>query len=351
VPSPNLGAFANSLNGVAATADDDVWAVGLAFTNGENFRPLVEHWNGGAWTASKVPGPSHLSQLKAVDQASANDVWATGNYEDPNGFHPLFEHWDGTAWSRVAGQNTRTGDDYLDGIAALGPDDVWAVGHKFDPANGGKTRTLVEHWDGASWSIVPSPNWPGQHETSWLAAVAGTSSTDVWAVGFHRNNAGLVQPLIEHWDGARWSIAPAADGTGSGQNSLFGVATISASDAWAAGTRGDGVPLTEHWDGTAWRTVDAPGLGPFSALGDLAVRSSSDVWAVGGSVDLNGVNTTLLERWDGAAWSIVSTPNPGPAANSLLGIDAAPGGRLWAAGAYLNDFDEHGGTLIESACP
>jgi hypothetical protein len=40
----------------------------------------------------------------------------------------------------------------LNGVLALGPDDVWAVGDRFARRKG--VRTLTEHWDGEAWSIV-----------------------------------------------------------------------------------------------------------------------------------------------------------------------------------------------------
>ena len=41
----------------------------------------------------------------------------------------------------------------LRGIAAIAPDDVWAVGRM---RKEGEWMTLIEHWDGKVWSVVPS---------------------------------------------------------------------------------------------------------------------------------------------------------------------------------------------------
>jgi hypothetical protein len=43
----------------------------------------------------------------------------------------------------------------LNVVAATSGKDVWAVG---TPIVGGAFKTLIEHWDGAHWKIVPSPN-------------------------------------------------------------------------------------------------------------------------------------------------------------------------------------------------
>jgi hypothetical protein len=45
--SPNSGKQANSLASVAAAADNDVWAVGWAFSQQLNaYRTQIQHWTG-----------------------------------------------------------------------------------------------------------------------------------------------------------------------------------------------------------------------------------------------------------------------------------------------------------------
>ncbi|MGH7357941.1 MAG: hypothetical protein ACREJR_03895, partial [Candidatus Rokuibacteriota bacterium] len=55
---------------------------------------------------------------------------------------------------------------------------AWAVGF-FDP--GFELRTMTQHWDGTSWTIVPSPN--ASDVIDELSDVAALSPTDVWTVG------------------------------------------------------------------------------------------------------------------------------------------------------------------------
>jgi len=80
---------------------------------------------------------------------------------------------------------------------------------------------LIEHWDGADWDVVPSPN---AGNLSSLSSVATISGSDVWAVGCaFCGDAGIGQaPLIEHWNGTRWTISPApSSGLGSDGNSVL----------------------------------------------------------------------------------------------------------------------------------
>src|SRR5205085_8775844 len=103
----------------------------------------------------------------------------------------------------------------------------------------GWERTLIEHWDGNQWSIVPSPNNSPSHNQ--LSAITAISPTDVWAVGYFA--------LIEHWDGNQWSVVSAPNGS-----YLWGVAALSDREAWTVGYTWScqGSPcgwrtLTEHY--------------------------------------------------------------------------------------------------------
>jgi hypothetical protein len=51
----------------------------------------------------------------------------------------------------------------------------------------GVRQTLIEHWNGTQWSVVPSPNLMGNN---LLRGVAIVSANDVWAVGFVISNSG-----------------------------------------------------------------------------------------------------------------------------------------------------------------
>jgi hypothetical protein len=57
---------------------------------------------------------------------------------------------------------------------------------------------------------VSSPNPPSQDLYPTLLCVAATSTNDVWAVGSYEENLtnGTYNTLIEHWDGHAWNIVP-----------------------------------------------------------------------------------------------------------------------------------------------
>lgn len=84
------------------------------------------------------------------------------------------------------------------GVAPVSANDVWALGSV------STTQTLTEHWNGTSWSMVPSPIVGGAGYT--LTGVASISTSDVWAAGDFGSNGNPEQTLIEHWNGTSWSI-------------------------------------------------------------------------------------------------------------------------------------------------
>ncbi len=315
VASPNVGS--SGLYSVAVVAGDDVWAVGGAW---------IQHWDGTAWTIS--PRPSVLASngyLNGVVALAHNDAWAVGVYTDSsNARRTLVLHWDGTVWSVSPSPSPNTPDGYvmLDSVAATASDDVWAVGTSQSGSN--PQQPLMEHWDGARWSVIPGPSLStgGGH----LYAITALARDNVWATG-----PGFGPTLIEHWDGTLWSVIPSPSITPQ-RNVLHGVAASGPNDIWAVGayqhdplTQDSDGPLFEHWDGTAWRLVErsfttVPML-PYAVV----ALAPDDVWAVGGY-------TTLGAHWDGISWRPSALPGRRPGYSLLEGVAAAGPADLWAVG-------------------
>jgi hypothetical protein len=284
----------------------------------------------GTWHIAPSDNPAaRADELEAVAAVSPSLAWAVGDkYGSAGIFRTLIERWDGSSWTGVPSPNLGHDVNELLGVAAPDATYAFAVGER--NAASGRVRTLIEQYDGAFWSIVPSPNrGPG---ASFLSGVAAVSSSDAWAVGTRDLASGGQAPLVEHWDGTTWSIVPSPFFHHSPQTVLSDVAVVSSTDVWAVGTYYAGIkrqyqPLAEHWNGTAWSIVPAadPGVGfSFSSLTALA---ANDVWAVGYQGNGGG---PLAERWDGSSWSVVTTTNPGR--NSLfLGV-AAAGASVYATG-------------------
>src|SRR5438067_7801982 len=220
---------------------------------------------GPAWSIVSSPNASATqeNQLYAVTCTSASDCWAVGDYLTDNFYYQtVIEHWNGAAWSIVRSPNTSaTQDNLLRGVTCTSASDCWAVGSyviSTGPFSGFYYRTLIEHWNGTRWSIVTSPNASTRQDNE-LRGVTCTSASDCWAVGQYNTDFSSPHTLVEHWNGAAWSIVLTNI---TQENVPFGVTCTSASDCWAVGYWGttDNIfhTFAAHWNGAAWSFVTSP---------------------------------------------------------------------------------------------
>jgi hypothetical protein len=303
-PGPTSGY--GMLSDVYAASPASAWAVGQQGGGGPApLNQLIEHWNGGNWQVATVPVVSQFStRLLSVSGTSASDIWAVGDQETSNlGPYPpevtLIMHWDGSSWTRVPSPNPGAFVSRLIVVKAFGPSDVWASGF-FQNSDTQMATDMTLHWNGSSWSQVSMP------DPSMMVA-GGTSGTDVWFMG--------ATPW--HFNGSSFTQVP-------GPVSHEIVAT-SASGAWGLASDLNGNSVLNHWNRSAWSTFQT--LPASDSLSGLVALSASDVWAVGEVWLANGNSATLTMRWNGSTWTTVSSPNPPqssfPALNAAAA--AAPG--------------------------
>ena len=259
---------------------------------------LIEHWDGGAWTMVASPrlgiaGGDAWATLGSVAAISSSNVWAVG-YQSTGGIQPLVEHWNGSSWTVVPSAGPGGTTSYLTSVSATGPNDVWAVGGT-DP-----NSNLIEHWNGTGWSIVASPQ-PARG--SGLDSVTALSPTNAWAVGSQRGSTGAEVTFTLHWDGMTWSEVPSpnASTAGSATNELRSVAAASPNNVWAFGMfENEQTNFHQH--------------------------------------------RTLALHWNGTAWNIAASPQPGRS-SQLTAATAIPGGRVFTAGFFSiydrNIYDGH----------
>jgi len=241
-------------------------------------------------------------------------------------------------WSIVPSPNASTANNELLGVAIRHKKDAWAVGDYTD-ASTPVIHTLTEHWDGSSWSVVPSPDAGSSlNILQKVAPIPGTK--ELWAVGVSGNSSGPQQTLIEHFDGTSWSIVPSPNVNSPQFNVLLGAAAAASNDVWALGSYGSFgnsvFVLALHWDGSTWSVVSTPNPGPTNnAVRAVAlIPDTNHIWAVG----LAGTVSTfqaLIEQWDGTSWSVVSTPSTGTSQSSLAGVDARAN-EAWAVGSQAS---------------
>jgi len=344
VPSPN-GSSTSNLSAVAAVSANDVWAVGSSGNQRSGAQTLIEHWNGSSWSVVTSPNPGSIyNTLYGVTVISAANVWAVGYYVNTTGVtQTLIEHWNGSIWSVVKSPSPATGNNELFSVSAASASSIWTVG--FLTNNTSQTpvdQTLIEHWNGSSWSVMKSPN-PGS-SSDHLNGVAAVSTSDVWAVGNGKTSSG--KTLIEHWNGSSWSVVTSPS-PGSGGD-LRAVAAVSAGNVWAVGYYSPNSSsiqtLVERWNGTSWQVVKSANIGTSPTFSAVAAVSAHDIWAVGSyhNPNSNEFFQTLTEHWNGTKWSIVKSPSPSSFSTQLLGVAAVSATNVWAVGvADSNTLTEH----------
>ena len=329
--SSNPSSMYHLLYAASAVSANDIFAVGTYRDPEGAYVPLAEHWDGSSWSATIPPeGPcgdfTETTPLTAVAAISSNDAWAVGYCTYPG--QKLIVHWDGKAWTEVsAPEACKFTSSFLSGVTAFSPTDVWAVGgyrSLSGDCGAGFYRPLTLHWDGSNWKVIP-PQLPTQ-ASFFFTAVAGTSSSDLWAVGTTDAQA----PVIEHWDGSEWKMV---NSPGS-KIEFTGIVALTPTNAWAVASNvacqgGCKTPLIEHWDGSIWSIVSAPKGKSSRNVAAIAAASPNDIWAVGSSGSNPPVSTLTL-HWDGQRWSVVPSPPHGQA--QLFGVTALPTGDVWAVG-------------------
>lgn len=343
---PNGVPFNNVFNAVTARTSTDAWAVGTfeRANDDDGSAILAEHWDGTAWTALPTPNVFRFNEkLNAVSASAANDVWAVGSTNMTGFAHtdPITAHYDGQAWSLVPVPATTGGSkSILFGVANLGGGNVWAVGRS--EAN----RALIEHWNGSAWTIVPAPvpTVPSGNTFvgTTLNGISARSANDIWAVGYTQGAQGTNAnkfTLTMHWNGSTWTVVPSpnpAIPTPAGTTQvLSSVVSISANDAWAVGGTSDisgfqpARPIAMHWNGARWSLTTLPNIGN-GGIASVTANSSTSVWAAGGPGDPG----TVL-HWNGTSWAQDTTVPTGPAGSTTLrGIAAVSGSatEVWAVG-------------------
>ena len=346
----------NKPSAVAAIAGNDVWVVGSTRKPEHAIRTGAEHWNGNSWSQFPTPDVGMRSNaLNGVDASASDDVWAVGYSEVSGRYETLVEHWNGTRWGLVTSPNAGTGgDNALTGVEALGRTNAWAVGYS---RTGDSRESLIERWDGTSWNLVSSPN-PGTLGNS-LLGVAAADRDDIWAVGWKNSGDGL-RSLILHYDGTGWTQEAAVPNVGTGDNVLTGISVVGNKEIWATGYYVDGSEhktLTLRYNGTAWRHVPSRnGADGTSILTGIDASSPTAAWAVGFEYRARPHHyVATTQRWDGSGWTAFPSAISGAGRRESAMFDVAkvPGAsRVWSVGRSGFRLTLGGlNGVVEAICP
>ena len=256
--SPVAVAGPGALTGVACSSDTDCAAVGTG-----GFKPTAaERWDGTAWSVVPTPTPvPPWDGLIGVSCRSTLSCWAVGRYDSGEADFDagLIERWNGTRWSVVADAPKNGGRlRRLVDVTCESANRCFAVGS--ENYQDFEYTMVLEHWDGARWTQV-TPKSPVGSRSSYLGGVACASATRCFAAGYYRVK-GKDRSLVEGWDGTTWSQTANQNPANVGYDGFFDIACPGAHACFAVGNSlVNGAPvstLVERWDGKTWSLVPSP---------------------------------------------------------------------------------------------
>jgi len=254
-----------TLTDVACTSATTCMAVGYTATAvASPVVPLAEQWNGTTWSITATPEPSGGGKLTGISCASPSACMAVGQNGPAGNSTTFAEQWNGSAWSIVP-MPSPTGSSSLTGVSCSSADTCMAVG-SVSAACGSCSTPFAEQWNGSAWSTISIPN---RGAIGSLASVSCTLANDCMSVGYELSGTaqpgcvsgcgGSRVPLTEHWNGAAWSAVTTPNPGGGG--ALDGIACTSPDSCMAVGMIGNGAsgtgttsasqPLVEQWGATS----------------------------------------------------------------------------------------------------
>ncbi len=364
VLSPNTSAtVGNDLIGVSCVTTSFCVAVGYTAASGDVDQTLIEQWNGSTW--SLVSSPDTVApvydELLGVSCTSATFCVADGEtYQQISSiyyYQTLALQWNGSIWTIQITPNPSATTSYFNDVTCRSAS--WCLG--VGSAEVGTTAvydTLVEQWNGSSWSVVPSPTPSGDGGS--LDDISCPSSTFCAAVGF--TDQTTTQTLIEQWNGSSWAIVPSPTTSGTFGDELWSVSCTGPTSCVTVGysytTTGNAFNnyVTEalNWNGTTWSldppvnpAVDTPGndyaeLYGVSCVGGHSCVAVGDAYPGGGADDTTLVETAPITRpgyrfvaGDGGVFAFGGASFNGSAGSLVLnkpvvGMAATPdGGGYW----------------------
>ncbi|WP_026415692.1 hypothetical protein [Actinomadura oligospora] len=288
------------LGGISAASANDAWIVGTSADG--NARTV--HWNGRHWIPGALPASGGKpNSARGVAERAPGDVWAVGSGNGFAGTMAVTWHFNGRAWT-VTPTGSGPGST-LNAVAAHAHDDAWAVGTA-------GTRQLLLHWNGRSWAATTPPQSAADATPS---AVATDSPNNAWVVG--TTSAGA--SLVEHWDGGSWSVVPAPL-PGSGRpaararvpeaaNGPTAAVTDGQDGVWISGADTGSRPYLAHYNGTAWDISRPPmpkagsGRETSGVISALALVPGTQVIRAAGAFRAPGVTRSQALTW-------TNTPRP-----------------------------------------
>ena len=299
MPKP-AGADEVTVDALACPSRTECVAVGTGYPPGSSTSvifPFADYWNGTRWTTGRAASFGSADFLASVACPAAKSCYAVGNYTPKGGASaPLVEHWNGSAWSRQAVSVPRgTSDGWLQGVSCSSARFCVAVG-----TDG--SGILIERWNGSGWSMSA----PRSVSSAGLYGVSCPSATSCLAVGSTLTKSG--GSLVERWNGRTWTASTTPVPRNASYAALQSVSCASAVRCLAVGDDGNPGVYADSWNGTGWHlvsmTTTGGHIGAFSAVSCLAATSCA---ALGATTQFAATARSESAFWNGTRWRVALT--------------------------------------------
>ena len=219
-PNPE-GASETVLKGMACRAGPCV-AVGYSVKSGKK-TGFALRFSESKWVTQTMPEPEGAtsSELHGVDCPTAAFCVAVGSYTDSGGsIWAYSDTWNGTSWTlQSVAKPTGSIRTVLLDVSCSSASACAGVGIYRD--SGGLQTSLVERWNGTSWSHQPSAN-PEKSTNTVLQGVSCVTSLCV-AVGDWNNGKNWL-PMAQEYNGSAWALDTTPNPEGATETIIEGVA-------------------------------------------------------------------------------------------------------------------------------
>jgi YD repeat-containing protein len=267
--------------------------------------PFIEEWNGSSWQVVEAPSVvlTTYNWLGDISCVSSTDCVAVGDFEDATTdtwYGALY--WNGTSWIEES-DGAGAGSSGVQGVECKNVANCISV-------SGGS----IDEDESGAWVSMNPPSVSGAS----LQGITCLSSTFCEAVGYV--SATGYPTLVEQWNGTSWSVV-SSPSPGS-DNYLYAVSCSASSLCFADGNYYSSlqVGLIEAWNGNAWSISSTPSITSLGTqLPSVSCVTSTFCVAAGSYMygDIPSCSNcqlydTMLDSWNGSTWSLQFPLSGGP---------------------------------------
>ena len=266
--------------------------------------------------------------FSGVDGTSPNDVWAVGTWQNPYVFKSLIQHFDGTSWTKLPAPDTGS-RQWLEDVLAISPQSAIAVGSYIVGTSTG--QPLAMEWNGAEWALMATPVFEGGAD---FEAIDRSPAGTIWVAGFLYGTAFLARRSEGGWD------IVYAPHVGGERNNFHDLDARSDTEIWAVGTRsermGQRMLLIQRYDGNGnWTTFDIQSPGGMDRFTGVRAFAANDVWATGYYYDRTlFLDQPMIMHYDGVSWTRTQVPAYPGGSVVLESVAATAPDDIYVVGTY-----------------